>query len=128
MLGSVREHLHLEVVVDVDQVVVNQVIVGAIGVIQGHDVIKNALDVGDVAGGPGPELLARVLEVLGLDVAHLVDRVIPLLAPLELFIQKVQHREVEGPDVVPARQINIIVSVQTCERDRAPEVDLSPLG
>ena len=58
-----------------------------------------------------PETPPRPLQTLCLDILHLVDSVVTLLAPLKLLIQKVQHREVQAPNVVPSRQVDVIMGV-----------------
>lgn len=85
--GSVRLsdrwlHKHLIIIVDVDQVVRDEIVVGQVPIVQTIDVVEYGLHVGDFSGGPGPKLLAWILETLCLNVAHLINCVVALLTPL----------------------------------------------
>lgn len=120
--------LHFVVIEDFNQVVVDVVVVGAVGVVELLDVVEDGLNVGDVAGGADPELAPWVFEVFCFYVTHLVYGVVPLFAPLQLLVQEVQHREVEGPDVVTAREVDIVVGVQGGEGDSAAEINFAAFG
>ena len=89
--------------------------------------VKDRLHLGDVASGADPKLFFGVSEILGLNLLHLVDGVVALLAPLQLLVEEVHHREVVRPDVVAPRQVDIVVGVERGEGYRAAEVDLAPL-
>ena len=104
--------MHLIVFVDIDEVVRDEVVVGHIPIVQRLDMIEDGLDILDVPRCSHPQLLARILETFGLNVAHLVNGEVALLSPLELLIEEVQHREVEGPDVIPPSQVNVVVGVE----------------
>lgn len=98
--------MHLVLVVDLDQVLVDKVVVRAIRVVQRLYVVENLLDLGDVPCGADPQLFPRVLKAPGLDVLDLRDGVVSLLPPLESFIQKVEHSEIEAPHVIPPCQVH----------------------
>ena len=51
--------------------------------------VEDGLHVRDIVGGPDPQLLAGVFEALCLNVAHLIDRVVALLSPLQLLVQEI---------------------------------------
>ena len=104
--------MHLIVFVDINEVVRDEVVVGHIPIVQRLDMIEDGLDILYVPRRSHPQLLARILETFGLNVAHLVNGEVALLSPLELLIEEVQHREVEGPDVIPPSQVNVVVGVE----------------
>ena len=104
--------MHLIVFVDIDEVVRDEVVVGHIPIVQRLDMIEDGLDILNVPRRSHPQLLARILETFGLNVAHLVNGEVALLSPLELLIEEVQHREVERPDVIPPSQVNVVVGVE----------------
>jgi hypothetical protein len=82
-------NVHLIVIVDIDEVVRDEVVVGHIPIVQRLDMIKDGLDILDVPRRSHPQLLARILETFGLNVAHLVNGEVALLSPLELLIEEV---------------------------------------
>lgn len=125
---SFGDDLHLVLIVHFDELLLNQVVVGAVGVVEAVDVVEYRLHLGDVARRAHPQLFFRVAEVARFDVLHLINGVVSLFPPLQLLIQEVHHREVVGPDVVAARQVHIVVGVQGGEGDRASEVDFAALG
>lgn len=86
--------LHGVVVVNLEQLVDHELVVGHVLVVQARDVVEDLLDLLDALGGADPEFAARALQALSLDVLDLVDGVVALLTPLELFVQEVQHREI----------------------------------
>lgn len=86
---------HLVIIVDVHQVVRDEIVVGQITIVQTANVVEDSLHVGDLACGPGPKLLTRILETLCLNVAHLIYCVVALLTPLKFLVQEIQHREIE---------------------------------
>lgn len=104
--------MHLIVFVDIDEVVRDEVVVRYIPIVQRLDMIEYGLDILDVPRRSHPQLLARILKTFCLNVAHLVNGEVALLSPLELLIKEVQHREVEGPDVIPPSQVNVVVGVE----------------
>jgi hypothetical protein len=94
-LSSSCLYKHIIIIVDVDQVVRDEIVVGQVPVVQTVDVVEDGLHVGDLAGGPGPKLLTWILETLCLNVAHLINCVVTLLTPLKFLVQEIQHREVK---------------------------------
>ena len=74
--------------------------------------IEDYVDIFDVTRRSNPQLLARILEAFGLNVAYLVNSKVALFTPLQLLVQEVEHREVEGPDVIPPGKVDIVVGVQ----------------
>ena len=90
--------------------------------------IEYFLDFFDALGRTDPELAFGVFEALGFDVLHLHNSEVSLLSPLELLIEEVEHGEVEAPHVVTPGEVDVIVRVETGERDRAPEVRIFTLG
>lgn len=73
----------------------DELVVGAISVIQRVNVLENLGNIFDVFCGADPELFTWVLETFGFDFFHLVNSEVALFSPLKLLIQKVKHREVK---------------------------------
>ena len=61
------------------------------------------LDLLHALGRPDPELPLRLLEALCLDLLDLGNRVVSLLSPLKLLVQKVEHGKVKTPHIVASR-------------------------
>lgn len=120
--------VHVVLVVDLEQQVLDGVVVWAVLVLQLVDLVEDQLNFWNAVGRTDPELLLRILEALGFDVFDLVNTVVSLLTPLELLVEEVKHREVETPEVVTAGQVDVVVCVQRRERDRATEVGLLAFG
>ena len=116
---------HLVVVIDFDEVIEDGLVVRAVFVVELLNQIENVFDLWHVTGRANPQLTSRVFEALGLDVLHLVDGEVALFTPLQLLVQEVEHREVERPDVIPARQVNIVVGIEGSERDGSAEISLA---
>ena len=62
-----------------------------------------------------PELALWALEALSLDVLDLDDGEVSLLPPLKLLIEKIEHSEVQTPQIVAPGEVDVIVGVQAGE-------------
>lgn len=90
--------------------------------------MENALNLCDIACCAYPEFFLWIPEIFGFYVFDLINRVVALLPPFQLLIQEVHHCEVVAPNVVSARQIHIIVRIETGEGNSASEVNFAPFG
>ena len=120
--------LHNIIVVDLQQLVDDELVVRHVGVVQPLDVVENLVNLLDTLGGANPELAFWALEALGLDILNLHDGEVPLLTPLELLVEEVEHRKVKTPHIVSTRKVNVVVRVQTREGDRTAEVSVFAFG
>ena len=118
---------HIVVVVNLQQVVDHQLVIRHVCIVQRLNVIEYLLDLLDAFGRSDPQFALRTLEALRLDVLDLHDREISLLSPLELLVQKVEHREVQTPHVVTSGQIDIVVRIEAGKRYRAPKIRIFAL-
>jgi len=73
--------------------------------------LKDGVHFGDSLCGPNPQSALRGSQTLVLDILHLVNCVVSLLAPFQLLVQKVEHCEIETPDIVSSRQVDVIMCV-----------------
>lgn len=119
---------HLIMVVNFDEIVQNSFVVGTVLIVKLLNEIEDVFHFRHVASRPNPQLAAWALKALGLNVFNLVYREVALLSPLELLVEEVQHRKVEGPDVVSARQVNIVVGVEGGEGDGSAEIGFAAAG
>ena len=78
-------------------------------------------------GRADPELPLRLFKALRLDLLDLGDRIVSLLSPLKLFVQKIEHGKVKTPHIVASRQINTHVRVQRSKGDSSAEICTLPL-
>lgn len=113
LLGGrpVRHLNHFVLIVDLKDLVRNFVVVWTAFILQAVDEIKNGLNLWHVARRAHPESSVRIFKAARLDVFHLIYCVVPLFAPLQFFIQKIEHCEIKGPKVVTPRKINIVVRI-----------------
>jgi len=112
---SLWDNLHFILIVHFYKLLLDQVVVGAVCVVQIANVVEDRLHLGNVACCTNPKLLFRVAEVPCLNVLYLIYRVVTLFPPLQLLIQEIHHRKVVRPDVVPPRKVHIVVRVQRGE-------------
>jgi len=119
---------HLIIIINRQELRLDVQVVWLIHVVEGLDVVEDVLNFANLGSRTAPQLAARVFQALRFDVLHLVDGVVALLSPLEFLIQKVEHREIKGPDVISASKFNILVGVQGREGDGASEICLLALG
>jgi hypothetical protein len=87
--------------------------------------IKNYLNMWDFFSWSNPKFFLGRFEASSFDFLDLCDSIVPLVTPLKLFVQKVEHREVKGPNVITPGQVNIIMSIKTSKRYCPSEVCFS---
>lgn len=57
-----------------------------------------------------------------LDCFDFVHGVFLFLAPLELFFEEIEDDEIETPEIISPRQVDVVVSVQACKAHCASEI------
>lgn len=58
-----------------------------------------------------PEFLLRIVETVGLNILDFVHSVLLLFPPLEFLIEKVEYHEVQAPEIISSREINVVMSI-----------------
>ena len=99
--GKVLGH-HVVLVVDLHKVVDDTLVVWHVSVAQLMYLMEDVMHFFHILGWSDPEFAFGIAKALCLDVLHLHDGEVTLLTPLQLFIQEVEHREVQTPHVVSA--------------------------
>lgn len=116
----------LVVFVNTDKLLLDIVVVRFVDILEPVQVLEYVFDLLQVLSFL-PKFLLRVLEALSFDAFDLVHGVLLDFSPDQFFLEEVKNDEVETPQVVSPRQVDVIVSIEACERDSASKVSLLPL-
>lgn len=109
---NIKQRLsHLVVVVNRDQLVSAELVVWLVDVVKTFDVVEDVFHLRNFFGWAHPKSFFGMPKTFCLDFLDLVNRVVTLFTPLQLLVQEVEHGEVEAPNVVTARKVNVIVRV-----------------
>ena len=101
----------LSAFVDSDELLLDLVVVWLVGVLERPDVVEDIFDFLDVLRLVDPKILLRILKTSRFDLLYSLHRVFPVLTPLQLLLEEVQDDEVQTPEVVPPRQVYVVVGV-----------------
>ena len=88
------------VIVDLEKLLLYEVVVGAFFVTQLVNVLKNAMHLSNRFSRAYPKTASGGSKALRFDILDLVDSVVTLFTPLELFIEKVKHRKIKTPHII----------------------------
>jgi hypothetical protein len=116
---------HFVVVVNLYEVVQNGIVVGAVLVVEFLYQIENVFHLVYITSWTNPELATGIFEAPSFDVLYLIDSEVTLLPPLQFFVEEVKHSHIEGPNVVSARQVDVVVRIERGKGDCSAEVGLA---
>jgi hypothetical protein len=85
--------------VDADQLVFDELVVGHVLVLEALDVVEDVLDLLNILGFVPEQSLWRV-EAIGLDVLYFVHCVLLDLTPDKLLFQEVKNDKVQTPEII----------------------------
>jgi hypothetical protein len=81
-------------------VVLNKLVVRTVSIGKHLYVLEDILTICNFLARAYPQFLFWILEALSFDVFYLIDCIVFLFPPFEPLVEKVQHCEVERPNVV----------------------------
>ena len=119
---------HVVVVVYLKELLDDKLVIRLVRIVKRLDVLQDLLHLLDALSRTNPQLSLRILQAFGLDVLHLDNREVTLLSPLQLLIQEVQHGKVKTPHVITSGEVDVIVRIETGERDGTAEVSILTLS